>query len=122
MSLKENGMQKYRQLVRQNLRQAQYLTGLVKLETALELVSETTLNIVCFRYVGNAIHGDKLNRLNKEILMQLHEKGIAAPTYTFLDGKYVIRVAITNHRTRLTDLDQFVKAVLQLGDELASKI
>jgi aromatic-L-amino-acid/L-tryptophan decarboxylase len=122
MSLKENGMQKYRQLVRQNIRQAQYLSGLVKLETALELVAATTLNIVCFRYIGNSVHADQLNQLNKEILMLLHEKGIAAPTYTFLDGKYVIRVAITNHRTRLTDLDQFVKAVIQLGDELASKI
>ncbi|MGN6417534.1 MAG: pyridoxal phosphate-dependent decarboxylase family protein [Pseudobacter sp.] len=120
MSLKENGMQKYRQLVRQNIHQAQYLAGLVQLEPSLELVAEASLNIVCFRYVSPECNDEQLNRINKEILMRLHELGIAAPTYTFLDGKYVIRAAITNHRTRLTDLDQLVKAVIQLGNEVAA--
>lgn len=119
MVLKENGMQKYRQLVRQNIRQAQYLAGLIKQESLLELVLEPSLNIVCFRYVGALVGTEQLNQLNKEILMQLHEKGIAAPTYTFLNGKYVIRVAITNHRTRVTDLDQLTKAVIQIGGRLS---
>lgn len=120
MSLKEHGMDKYRQLVRQNLRQAQYLAGLIKTEGTLELVAEVSLNIICFRYTTPSANNDEHNRINKEILMQLHEKGIAAPTYTFLNNKYVIRVAITNHRTRLTDLDQLVKAVIQIGNEVAA--
>lgn len=120
MSLKENGMQKYRQLVRQNIRQAQYLAALIKLETSLELMADASLNIVCFRYVATSADQEKLNHINKEILMLLHERGIAAPTYTFLNGNYVIRVAITNHRTRLTDLDQLVKAVIQIGEELTA--
>ncbi len=91
MSLKKRHAE-YRQLVRQNIRQAQYLTGLIKPEPALELVAETTLSIVCFRYVGASAQAGQLNQLNKEILMLLLEKGIAAPTYTFLNGKYVIRL------------------------------
>ncbi|MBO9632828.1 MAG: amino acid decarboxylase [Chitinophagaceae bacterium] len=120
MSLKEHGMDKYRQLVRQNLRQAQYLAELITMESMLELVAPVSLNIVCFRYTTPSSNNDELNHINKEILMQLHEKGIAAPTYTILDGRYVIRVAITNHRTRLTDLDQLVKAVIQIGNEVAA--
>ena len=42
MSLKENGLQKYRQLVRQNLHQAKYLAGLIKQEASLQLMAETS--------------------------------------------------------------------------------
>jgi hypothetical protein len=35
--------------------------------------------------------------LNKEILMQLHESGIAVPSYTTLHGRYCLRIAIANY-------------------------
>lgn len=122
MSLKEHGIQKYRQLVRQNLRQAQYLAGLVDLETDLELMATVPLNIVCFRYNPGQLEEEQLNALNKEILMRLHEEGIAAPSYTLLAGHYVIRTAITNHRSRLEDFDVLVKEVIRIGQDYAPEI
>ena len=61
---------------------------------------------------------DALNALNKELLMQLHEQGIATPSYTVLDGRYAIRVAHVNHRTQPSDLDTLVAATLRIGREL----
>jgi hypothetical protein len=37
-----------------------------------------------------------------------------------LDGKFAIRVAITNHRSRREDFDLLVDAVVQLGRELSA--
>ena len=37
---------------------------------------------------------EQLNALNREILLQLHEQGIAAPSYTTLQGRYCLRIAI----------------------------
>ena len=83
----------------------------------LELVAPVPLNVVCFRYRGDG-RGD-LDRLNKAILVRLHDSGVAAPSYTVLDGRYALRVCITNHRTRREDLDLLVREVVRLGKELA---
>ncbi len=53
--------------------------------------------------------------------MRLHEQGIAAPSYTLLNGKYAIRAAITNHRSRLDDFDTLVEATLRIGREVTAQ-
>ena len=74
--------------------------------------------IVNFRYVpGEGYH---LNGLNEEILLQLHERGIAVPSSTTLNGNFSIRVAISNQRSRRVDFDILVGAVLEIGKELES--
>jgi hypothetical protein len=62
-----------------------------------------------------------LNSLNKEILMQLHEQGIAAPSYTTLNGRYCLRVAIANHRSRQEDFDLLAREVVRIGHELVAE-
>lgn len=116
MSLKEHGIDKFRRLIRQNIRQAGYLAERVAQIPGLELMAPAPLNIVCFRYNPGSLNTAELNALNKEILMQLHESGVAAPSYTVLKGSYCLRVAITNHRTTTADLDILIAAVLKIGE------
>lgn len=118
MSLKEHGIEKYAALVRQNLEQAQYLAGLVRSEKELELLADVPLNIVCFRYNPGGRSDEELNAINKELLMRLQEQGIAAPSYTLLHNKYAIRAAITNHRSRREDFEEFVRGVVVIGRTL----
>lgn len=122
MSLKENGLDKYRQLVRQNLQQAQYLASLVRDHPQLELSAPVDMNIVCFRFVVPGLEENKLNDLNKEILMQLHEAGTALPSFTVLNGSYAIRAAITNHRSTRKDFDVLVQEAVRLGNSIKDKI
>lgn len=121
MILKEQGLEKYRRLIRQNIQQARYLSELVTATKQLQLMAPVPMNIVCFRYYNESINAEQLNTLNKEILMQLHESGIAAPSFTILKGAYVIRVAITNHRSRGEDFDILVTEVVRLGNELIKR-
>jgi len=120
MSIKEHGIERYQYMVRKNLRQAQYLAGLVQAEPGLELLAPVPLNIVCFRYNPGGYNDESLNLINKEILMRLHEQGIAAPSYTLLNGRYAIRAAITNHRSRMEDFDILAAAVLRIGRQVAA--
>ena len=120
MSLKEHGTQKYGRMIRQNVDQAQYLGHLVDDEPRLERLAPVSLNIVCFRFKGMNLQGVDLNALNQEILIRLHEQGIAVPSYTSLNGNYCLRVAITNHRSRFEDFEVLVKEVLRLGEEILS--
>jgi hypothetical protein len=59
-----------------------------------------------------------LNALNQELVIRLHESGLAVPSYTMLEGRYALRVAITNHRSRREDFDLLVEAVQTLGAQL----
>ena len=118
MSIQEHGIETFGRLVKQNVEQARYLQQLVEAAPELELVADVPLNIVCFRYRGALTDPAAIDTLNKELLLRLHEGGLAAPSYTVIDGKYALRVCITNHRSRREDFDILVREVVRLGDEL----
>jgi len=87
---------------------ADYLAKCVRQSKALELCAQPTLNIVCFRVRGAD------DSINRELVLDLHESGIAAPSWTEIDGKCVIRCAIINHRTTRGDIDIFLSALESL--------
>ena len=74
--------------------------------------------MVCFRFVVPGADDARLNELNKEILLRIQESGLAIPSQTMLAGKFAIRVAITNHRSRREDFDLLVQAVVEHGSAL----
>lgn len=117
MSIKEHGIKKYSRLIQQNVDQAQYLADLVEDSPELQLLAPVPLNVVCFRFAKGR-QEDSLNELNRELLIQLYESGIAAPSDTIIDGKYALRVAITNHRSQREDFRILVKEVIRLGKSL----
>jgi aromatic-L-amino-acid decarboxylase len=120
MSLQEHGLDKFARLIRQNIAQANYLATLIKQHDQLELMAPVSTNIVCFRF-NPGIEEDRLNELNKEILMQIQEEGIAAPSYTKLNGRYCLRVANVNHRSVLQDFDLLVKEITTIGNGIMKK-
>ena len=118
MSIKEHGLDRFGRMIARNVEQAQYFGELVEREPNMELMAPIGLDIVCFRFNPGGLDDEKLNALNKEILMQLHEQGIAAPSYTTLDGRYCLRIAIANHRSRQEDFDLLAREVVRIGREV----
>ncbi len=114
-ALKEHGINNIAKKVEDNCQQAAFLGELIEKHPELELSAPIALNIVCFRYVAASKTTDELNNINAEIVMDLQENGIAAPSTTKLGDFLAIRVNITNHRTRTSDLDLLVKAVVEAG-------
>jgi glutamate/tyrosine decarboxylase-like PLP-dependent enzyme len=76
-------------------------------------------DVVCFRFNPGAADREELNKLNQELLIQLHEGGVVLPSYTTLKGRYCLRAAIVNHRSRLDDFDALVDEVLKIGSRLS---
>lgn len=122
LAFKSHGIDKFRRLIRQNILQARYLAQLVEASPELELAAPVPLNIVCFRFIAPQLDETQLNQVNRELMMELHERGIAVPTSTFLHGKYVLRVAITNHRSRKEDFEALVRESIRIGNELLREI
>ncbi len=117
LALQEHGVLKLGRLIRQNVAQAAWLARRVSETPELELCAPAPLNIVCFRWRGRpgALTDEALDARNAEILVRLHEDGVAVPTHTRLRGRYVLRVAIANHRSRREDFDLLVREVTRLG-------
>ena len=118
MSFKAHGINTFAQLIHQNVRQAHYLAGLVTKHPLLELLAPAPLNIVCFRLALPGKSDAELNDLNREILLRLQESGIAVPSQTMLDGRFAIRVAVSNHRSRREDFDLLVRTVVEIAASL----
>jgi glutamate/tyrosine decarboxylase-like PLP-dependent enzyme len=115
MSLKEHGAEKFGRLIRQNVDQVHYLAALVAETPELEMLAPAPLNVACFRYTAEGLDDEALDALNNELLLQLQESGLALPSNTRINGKFAIRVANTNQRTRREDFDLLVREVVRLG-------
>ena len=115
------------QAVETNCRQARSLARLVRDEAELELLAPADLNIVCFRFhprvdsddpLATPLSQDELNELNREVLLELHRRGIAVPSPIRRGDAFGLRVCLCNHRTTGKDLELMVDAVLELGRSL----
>ncbi len=97
---------------------ARYLADRIAAEPELELLAPVPLNIVCFRYRAPAGMVDALNRT---IVEDIQEAGLAAPSTTTIDGALAIRAAFVNHRSRQEDAEALVAAVLAAGRSAVPK-
>ena len=87
-------------------RVAQHLEQRLRKLPMFEVVAPVALNIVCFRVRGAA------DAVQQAVVMDLQERGLAAPSLTVLGGQTVIRAAIVNHRTTTRHADRLVEHLM----------
>ncbi|WP_370635041.1 aspartate aminotransferase family protein [Methylocystis sp. WRRC1] len=102
MTIETFGAKKLGQCIEQTCRMAKRLEAWIEGSGNFFMRAPVSLNIVCF-----GVTGDDDGSLAREIVMELHERGEAAPSLTILDGVPAIRAAIINHRTHEEDIDAF---------------
>ncbi len=119
MHLSTYGCERIGALIEQNIDDVQYLKDRVEREPWLERLGPAALNVLCFRFVDRQLSEEQLECLNCELLVRLQESGFAVPSSARVDGRFALRVANTNHRTRRADFDALVNEVLTIGGGLA---
>jgi glutamate/tyrosine decarboxylase-like PLP-dependent enzyme len=122
MSIKTFGIEKMAALVEQNVDQARYLTDLIEAHPRLELLAPTSLNVVGFRYTCPELDEAALSTLNARLLVQMQESGFAVPSGTTLNGRFALRVASVNHRSRREDFLALADETVRIGDDLAGRL
>ncbi len=95
---------------------ARRLEKLINASAVFETRAPVGLNIVCFGVKGAKDGG----ALNQKIVVDLQERGLAAPSTTKIGQDIVIRAAIVNHRTQLSDMDAFFEELLASAKRLRS--
>lgn len=124
MQLSVHGFEKHGALIEQNMRQAAQLEHWIGEHGELELQAPRAANIVCFRYrpVGSRSVTETLNALNRRIVTAVQEssKFVVSGT-TLASGNFAVRVAVTNHRSRMEDFRELVEAIVQTGRALIGR-
>jgi aromatic-L-amino-acid/L-tryptophan decarboxylase len=111
-TLKTWGADRIGESIARSCRLARYLADRVDLEPMLERTAPVALNVVCFRYrFPRNADGE-----NAELVADLQESGIVAPSTTSIDGRLAIRAALVNHRTQAEDVDALIDATLTFGE------
>ena len=115
-TIKVYGAEKLGSVIAHTCALASYMQQRIAEMPELEVVAPVSLNIVCFRYCC-----EDADRVNADIVVALQESGIAAPSSTTIKGRFAIRVAIVNHRTRSIDIDALLLATIELGKKNLKK-
>jgi aromatic-L-amino-acid decarboxylase len=117
-ALHEIGVDGLRERVVRDNGYARRVADLVRADPALELLTEPELSICCFRYRRAGLSDAELDDLNQRLVRRLHAESPYVPSATRVDGRFAIRPAFINPRTREADVDGLVTWVRKLGDAL----
>jgi glutamate/tyrosine decarboxylase-like PLP-dependent enzyme len=84
---------------------ARYLAASLDRDQRFDIKAPVALNIVCFGIRGAGDH------VIRELVLDLHESGLAVPSWTTVNGELAVRCAIVNHRTTKADIDSFISVL-----------
>lgn len=116
--IRSYGVEKLQSVIREHIRLAKMLAGLIEAEKGFELMAPVPLNTVCFRYRPAGMNDEKANLLNEKINHTLNDTGKIYLTHTKIDGRYVLRMVTA--QTNLTE--QHVLKAWDLIRETASAL
>lgn len=111
------------EMIEHSCKLARYLAQEVQKLDYLDLVAPVSLNIVCFRYIGDGSQTPQAyDAINRAMICHIHQSGLAAPSLTYVNHRAVIRAAIVNHRTQIKDIEKLLTAVQEASNDHFEKI
>jgi glutamate/tyrosine decarboxylase-like PLP-dependent enzyme len=120
MSLKAYGFERFQAMMRKDIMLARYLEHLINESHDFTLKSNSDLAITCFRYVDHALSPEAMAAFNVALVPALEKDGRVFITGTQLNGEYVLRACIINHRKQKKDIDYLLQVIREVASTLKS--
>lgn len=120
MTLLHAGREGLTEMISRQNALARSLADVVTAAPDLELLSEVTLSICCFRYVppGSALDDAALDALNKRIMEEVQAEGKAFLTQAAVHGRFALRANVLHYATTEADIRALVDVVRETGAAL----
>lgn len=90
----------------------------IKNDPKLQLATAPMSNIVCFRYVDQAVSQDRLDKINQRIRQELLEEGNFYIVQTKIKGVHFLRTTIMNPFTTMVHLEELLTLIKRKGDAM----
>jgi aromatic-L-amino-acid decarboxylase len=118
LTLRYYGVRRIAEAISGDIALAEYLGEVIEQADDFELLAPVELSICCFRYVPlNLDDQAKLDRLNERILATVQKGGQAYVSNATVNGRFALRVCITNFRTTKADIERTVEVVRAAAKE-----
>ncbi|MDX1745077.1 MAG: pyridoxal-dependent decarboxylase [Halobacteriales archaeon] len=135
MSLKQYGLEGYRQLLSQNVRCAEHLDRRVRAADDFVALHEPNLYIYSFQYAPPDLRGaandgtiereavdEYLDTLNQRIADEIQLTGVAFVMTSAVRDRTVLRLSICSHRTTPDDIDRTFETLRDIGEEVDDEL
>ncbi|MCY4455462.1 MAG: aminotransferase class I/II-fold pyridoxal phosphate-dependent enzyme [Chloroflexi bacterium] len=119
MSVQVFGMAAFREAVSNGMELAARAEEHVRASAVLEMLSPTSLGIVCFRVNPADAHigEETLETVNKNVLARVFWEEPALMSSTLLKETFALRLCILNHTTAWDDVHETLEAIERFGRE-----
>lgn len=117
--IREIGVEGLRQRIRRHNQMARRLSQLVNAHPKLEVLSEPTLSICCFRY--HPAHIDDVDRFNQRLHRRLVRENEYMPSTTRVRGQLALRPCYIGARAHPDQVDALIDSVVRIGNELETE-
>jgi glutamate/tyrosine decarboxylase-like PLP-dependent enzyme len=118
MSIKTYGIDRIKTMIQKDIELTSYLANQITHSTDFELKSTAKLAVVCFRYKGSFSSEEEIDSINRKLIPALEKDGRVFITGTTLNNQFVIRACLINHRMHEGTVDQLMKVIREVADNL----
>ena len=115
MTLRYYGARRLAAAIAEDIAMAGYMADRVRAADDLELLTEPSLSVCCFRHTPPNVAPAALNEHNEHLLKALQRDGRAYVSNATIDGQFALRACVTNFRTTRADVDRTLALVRELG-------
>jgi glutamate/tyrosine decarboxylase-like PLP-dependent enzyme len=118
LAFKSYGVDAIAAVIEQNVAQAREFGRRVAEVPDVVVAAPVSLNVVCFRYAPPELSPAEQDALNREVLLRVQESGLAVISGSRIGGRYVMRVACSNHRSTWDDYEALLDGLGRIRREM----
>jgi len=111
LPMKLYGAQAFRDNLEENVANARWVADALRSVPGIEIVTEPRLSILSFRLVRESRTPEEINADNKGLLQAVNSAEHVFISPTTLDGRFVLRVAVSSFRSHRAQLESLVEDV-----------
>ena len=119
--IRSYGVERLQAMIREHIRLAKMLAGLIEAEKNFILMAPVPLNTVCFRFKPEGMSDEEANTLNERINHTLNDTGRIYLTHTKIDGIYVLRTVTAQTNVSEKHVLQAWEMIKECASALSSK-
>lgn len=117
VSIQTFGLGAFRRSVERTMLMAEKAQEYIEQSDILELLSPSSLGILCFRVNPTGVNAVDLDELNKSMLAQVFWGGRAFISSTMVRGKFSLRMCVSSHHTTWDDVHETLVEIEGYGLE-----
>ena len=115
MSIKSYGFERLRAMIQKDIDLTHYLADRINVSEDFVLKATSHLAIACFQFTGQLQEAKDIEKLNQALIPELEKDGRVFITGTKLEGEFVLRACLINHRKTRESTDFLLHVIREVG-------